>query len=191
MKAKKKPILLTKLSLKSHKEQLEIDHLNHTIFNDPNTATTTITTIQTNTNPINPINNHENNDKNSSISYNNSRNHSLIFPCNDSSIEIIDYSSWSFFQKPILKYQNISSTFLWNKKLINKINNQHFYSLPEDLKYQQRSLKKKLKPSKLTRNELLRRKYLISITPIVDEEVSIANASRGIDSHSFTLSSIH
>lgn len=52
----------------------------------------------------------------------------LEYPCNDSSLGVSDFSSWSYFQGGDTKIVNAGSSHLWNKQFVNRIKNQMNYS---------------------------------------------------------------
>jgi hypothetical protein len=106
---------------------------------------------------------------------------SFVYPCHDKSIETTDFSNWSYFQthNPKQKIVNIGSSHLWNKETLKCISDRN-YKIPEIRK------KMKISPSKLptprtTRAERMRQNYILSMTPTLEDERSVAQASKGAE----------
>lgn len=112
-----------------------------------------------------------------------------LYPCHDNSAKTTDFSSWSYFRNHPTKVCNIGSSHLWNRQTLSNITDRS-YMIPTASK-QEISASKKFPSPRPTRAERLRRNYLISMTPTLEDEISIAYASKGAEtiSQDFSIES--
>jgi hypothetical protein len=89
----------------------------------------------------------------------------LLYPCNDNSSNISDFSSWSYFKnRDRKKISNIASSKLWSKEMVSK--------LKPDAKIK---VHRSLPPVKTTKGQKNREKFIYD-TYNMDELCSQANA---------------
>jgi hypothetical protein len=109
----------------------------------------------------------------------------LHYPCKDRSDNISNFKDWSYFKNNQMKIVNMSSSSLWNKKIINQ-------SKQLALEKRQGTPKKsKLPPIKTTKSQKMREKFTedrYSYSNNLDE-LSVAYAV--CDTSSIASSTIH
>lgn len=98
----------------------------------------------------------------------------LAYPCRDKSAGVHNFSQWSYFKDaPPKKIKNVTSSHLWNKEFLDKINNR-------TTRNKASKKKKPLAPIRTTKAERLRKQYSRMVTrPPIEDGVSEASAVGG------------
>lgn len=104
----------------------------------------------------------------------------LAYPCRDKSNGVQNFSNWSYFRDaPQKKIINMSSTHLWNKEFLDKINNRaarNKATIP----------KKALAPIRTTKAERLRKQYSKIACPPMEELSDVSAMGGSFQSHVFS-----